>query len=185
MRRDLAGRAVLVAAGVGTALGATAGLASAAPLESDLQQGPSGQNAFDQSLPTDALAGGLPQAPNLSLTDGVTKTQAASPADAGTASPDAIAGLASNGMLSGLGSNQGQAEESSTDASSADASSADASKAADESSTEASKATDESSTDAGKAADESSTEAGSTGSGSTGSPAGSSTGSGYTANYGG
>ncbi|TCK21061.1 hypothetical protein [Pseudonocardia endophytica] len=114
MRRDLASRAVLIAAGVGTALGAGAGLANAAPLEQDLQQGPDGQNAFDQSLPTDALTGAVPQAPNLSVTDGLANTQAL-PTAGLPVSADALTGLAGNGLLSDLGSNGGNVDQGATD----------------------------------------------------------------------
>jgi hypothetical protein len=98
MRRDLASRAVLIAAGVGTALGAGAGLANAAPLEQDLQQNDAGQNAFDQSA---APTGALPAAPSLPLTDALTATKASGPLDLPAAGGDQLAGLGNLGGLLG------------------------------------------------------------------------------------
>lgn len=167
MRRDLAGRAVLVAAGVGTALGAVSGIASAAPLENDLQQGPDGQNAFDQTLPTDALLGGVPAAPNLSLTDGLAGTSALPTAGGLPISGDALAGLAGGGLLSGLGSNGGNVDQGATDQGATDQG-----------------ATDQGATDQGST-DQSAMDQGSSGEGdAAGSGAGSSSGGDYTASYG-
>jgi hypothetical protein len=131
MRRDLAGRAVLIAAGVGTALGAGAGLANAAPLEQDLQQDQAGQNAFDQSLPTDAVTGALPAAGNLPLSGGAMNTKAASPLEAAPISPDQLAGLGTSGLLGGLGSNGGTETSGATDEATDSAQSADSTQAAD------------------------------------------------------
>lgn len=189
MRRDLAGRAALIAAGVGTALGAGAGLANAAPLEHDLQQDPAGNNAFDQSLPTDALAGGgMAQAPNLPLTGGLpTQTTAASPLD--LASADQLAGL--GGVLGGAsGSSEqgGATEEGATDQASSGATdqASGASDQASGTSDQASGASDQA-TDSTQSASPSTSGSGSSeGSGSTSSPSssGDDASGGYTTTYG-
>jgi hypothetical protein len=175
MRRDLAGRAVLIAAGVGTALGAGAGLANAAPLEQDLQQDQAGQNAFDQSAPTDALTGSLPAAPNLGLSDGTMKTQAASPLDVAPVSGGQLAGLGTSDLLGGLGSNGGT--DKATEASDS-AQSADSTEAADS----AAPATTGDSTSGSTSGSSSDSTAPSSSSGE--SPAASSGDGGYTSSYG-
>ncbi|MDQ4116934.1 MAG: hypothetical protein M3235_08190 [Actinomycetota bacterium] len=179
MRRDLAGRAVLIAAGVGTALGAGAGLANAAPLEGGLQQ--------DQSQPTDALTGSLPQAPNLSMTDGLAQTQAAKPLDAGPVSGDQLAGLGANGLLSGLGSGGGNAEEAgSTDPSGATDQASGATDSASGATEGASGSTEDAATPSASGSGSTDPSTGSSGMQGEASPAGSSEGSSgeYTATYG-